>query len=284
MNFIRHFDYAHNADLSAWIPWFQEDALLGLMKPEFAQRGLALKIFDEKPQGLVLREADTDALNRAFATFAETVYAEGLLSSWVGELFPVKASVEEQQRFVMERTLTAPLGCLTFGVHLNGYVTTENGIELWIAKRSESKPTFPGLLDNMVGGGQPAGIGLMDNLVKECFEEAGIPEGLARQALPTGTVSYCHSDGRGLKRDVLYCFDLALPDDFVPVCQDGEVESFARLPMSEVLTLIGTTDRFKYNCNLVIIDFAIRHGLLNGDNTPHYTALSERRHQLVLPS
>jgi len=220
-------------------------------------------------------------LNQLFARFAKDTYEEGLLWSWVGEPFPVKASVTDPTRFVMERTLTAPLGCLTFGVHLNGYVRTHKGIELWVAKRSEQKPTFPGKLDNMVGGGQPAGLGLFENLLKECFEEAGISETQASQSVATGTISYRHTDGRGLKRDILYCYDLELPDSFVPVCQDGEVESFERLPIDDVLSLIETTDVFKYNCNLVIIDFAIRHGILTGDNTPDYAELCERRNQLA---
>ena len=282
MNLIRHFDYAHNADLSDWIPWYQNDALLGWMAPAFADRGVALSLFQHTDTGLQLTQSETHTDDQRFAKFAEIAYSEGLLSSWVGELFPVKASVEEPTRFVMERTLTAPLGCLTFGVHLNGYVRTAAGPELWVATRAHDKPTFPGKLDNMVGGGQPAGIGLKENLVKECFEEAGIESALAHTAIPTGTISYCHSDGRGLKRDVLYCYDLELPEDFVPVCQDGEVASFQRMPIDEVLEIVGTTDAFKYNCNLVIVDFAIRHGILHGDNTDNYTALSERRHQLVL--
>lgn len=282
MNFIRHFDQAHNADLSDWIPWYQDDALLGWMAPAFAERGVALSLFQHTDSGLQLTPSESHTYDQRFAAFAEITYEEGLLRSWVGELFPVKAAVEEPTRFVMERTLTAPLGCLTFGVHLNGYVRTAAGLELWVATRAHDKPTFPGMLDNMVGGGQPAGIGLKENLVKECFEEAGIGSALAQTAIPTGTISYCHSDGRGLKRDVLYCFDLELPEDFVPVCQDGEVASFQRMPMDAVLEIVGTTDQFKYNCNLVIIDFAIRHGFLNGDNTPDYTALSERRHQLML--
>lgn len=277
---LRHFDRANNADLSQWTPWYQGQDLLGYVQGAFKERGQTLDVWHDQSGRLTTVENDAAALNAVFAEFARVAFEEGLLRTWVGEPFPVKASVEEPTRFVMERTLTAPLGCLTFGVHLNGYVQTHRGMELWIAKRSLDKPTFPGLLDNMVGGGQPAGMGLLENLIKECDEEAGIPHTIAKNAIPTGTVSYCHSDGRGLKRDVLYCFDLELPLDFVPVCQDGEVESFQRLPIHDVLDIIETTDDFKYNCNLVIIDFAIRHGVLNGDNTPHYTSLCERRNQL----
>jgi hypothetical protein len=42
------------------------------------------------------------------------------------------------------------------------------------------------MLDNMVAGGQPLGIGLMENVIKECGEEAGIPEAIARRAIPIG--------------------------------------------------------------------------------------------------
>jgi len=281
LSFLDHFTHAHNADLQSWTPWFQGDALLGYVQNNFKERGLSFGLWQESEQGLVIPSLAEERLNALFARFAKDTYEEGLLWSWVGEPFPVKASVTDPTRFVMERTLTAPLGCLTFGVHLNGYVRTRNGIELWVAKRSQHKPTFPGKLDNMVGGGQPAGLGLFDNLLKECFEEAGISETQASQSIATGTISYRHTDGRGLKRDILYCYDLELPDSFVPVCQDGEVESFERLPIDVVLSMIETTDAFKYNCNLVIIDFAIRHGILTGDNTPDYAELCERRNQLA---
>ena len=282
MSYLEHFNAAHNANLSTWTPWFQENAILGYVQDNFKIRGLEFGLWTETALGLVVAELDTTELNRLFGKFAKVAYEEGLLRTWVGELFPVKASVEDSTRFVMERTLTVPLGCLTFGVHLNGYVRTSHGIELWVARRSPSKLTFPGKLDNMVGGGQPAGLSLFENLVKESFEEAGISEIQARQSVPTGTISYCHTVDRGLKRDILYCYDLELPDSFVPACQDGEVESFKRLPIKNVLHIVETSNDFKYNCNLVIVDFAIRHGLLNGDNTPSYASLCERRNQLPI--
>ena len=44
--------------------------------------------------------------------------------------------------------------------------------------------------------------------------------------------------------------------------QDGEVESFQRLPLKDVAAIIAETDEFKDNCNLVIISFLVRHGFL----------------------
>lgn len=46
------------------------------------------------------------------------------------------------------------------GVHINGYVVLPDGsMELWVARRSRSKPTWPGRLDHIAAGGQPAGLG-----------------------------------------------------------------------------------------------------------------------------
>jgi hypothetical protein len=62
-------------------------------------------------------------------------------------------------------------------------------------------------------------------VVKECGEEAGIPEHLARQARPVGYVSYASMQPEGLKPDVLFTYDIKLPEVFVPQPQDGEVSA-----------------------------------------------------------
>ena len=98
-------------------------------------------------------------------------------------------------------------------------------------------------------------------MVRECGEEAGIPEHIASRALPVGAISYRGRDEQGkLKRDVMFCFDLELPADFVPMPVDGEVESFSLRDLSWVLGRVaeGGPKGFKPNCNLVVIDFLIR--------------------------
>jgi len=42
-------------------------------------------------------------------------------------------------------------------VHINGFVETDAGLELWVARRSKDKPTWPGKLDHIVAGGQVRG-------------------------------------------------------------------------------------------------------------------------------
>ena len=138
---------------------------------------------------------------------------------------------------------------------------------LWVATRSASKPTWPGRLDHLVAGGQPASLSLRDNVLKECAEEAGIPGELAAAARPAGAVSYASlSEEGGAKRDVLFVFDLQLPRDFAPRPCDGEVERFDLLPVAAAAALVARTDRFKDNCNLVLADFLVRHGVLLPDD------------------
>ena len=45
-----------------------------------------------------------------------------------------------------------------------------------------------GMYDHIVASGQPHGITLMDDVIKECEEEASIPIELARLAESTGEI------------------------------------------------------------------------------------------------
>ena len=135
------------------------------------------------------------------------------------------------------------------------------------------KGTYPGMLDNMVAGGQPHGLGLKENMVKECGEEAGIPPEIAQRVQPVGMILYDHQSGDGAKPDRQYCFDLEVPADFEPVAADGEVDEFMLWPIEQVAARVRDTFAFKFNCNLVIIDFLIRHGILDPDSEPDYTDL-----------
>jgi len=71
---------------------------------------------------------------------------------------------------------------------------------------------------------------------------------------------------------VIYCYDLELDETFEPRCNDDEVDGFELWPIERVMTTVAETDAFKLNCNLVIIDFLIRHGLIGPDH-PDYLAL-----------
>lgn len=46
------------------------------------------------------------------------------------------------------------LGVRSYGVHINGYTSTDEGLKMWVARRSRQKPTWPSKLDHIVAGGQ----------------------------------------------------------------------------------------------------------------------------------
>ena len=61
---------------------------------------------------------------------------------------------------------------------------------------------------------------------------------------------------------MIFAFDLELPADFVPQNADGEVAAFDLWPIERVAQTVRETSEFKFNCNLVIIDFLVRFGLI----------------------
>jgi hypothetical protein len=114
--------------------------------------------------------------------------------------------------------------------------------------------------------------------VKECGEEAGIPAAWAEDAPAVSAITYCAEMPEGLRPDVLFCYDLELPAGFTPACRDGEIESFALMPIADVAAIVRDTKQFKFNCNLVIIDFLVRHGFM-GPDEPDYVAIVQGLHQ-----
>ncbi|MBK1695344.1 DUF4743 domain-containing protein [Chromatium weissei] len=214
------------------------------------------------------------------AKVVEQLVADELISHCHGEWYSVTASTRAQSRCLIDRAAAPFFGMRAFGQHLNGFVRTPFGIEMWIGQRSATRRHYPGCLDHLVAGGLPAELSLAENLRKECAEEAGMPAELANQAVAVGAVSYCQDSARGLKPDVMYCYDLELPEDFVPSCTDGEVESFRRIPVMDVLELVRDSDAFKLNCNLVIIDFLIRHGVITPEEPDYLQLVRELRGKL----
>jgi len=207
-----------------------------------------------------------------------TLVQKQIIRAYLDEPYPVTAGDRSEAIMTLDRSAVSYFGIRSFGQHLNGYVQKKNGLYLWIARRAKDRYIAPRKLDNMVAGGLPWHSTLKENLIKECTEEAGMDEALANQAKATGTISYIAESANGIKPDTLYCYDIELPEDFVPVCADGEVESFELMPVNEVMEIVQNSEDFKPNCNLVIIDFLIRHGLLDPDQAG-YAELASKLHQ-----
>ncbi|MEA1889210.1 MAG: DUF4743 domain-containing protein, partial [Pseudomonadota bacterium] len=265
IQFIQKVNACNTASTTDYIPFKVEEQQTGWLKPDFARQLSAWPdVFILNNDSLRLAEIlNFKTRSEAVDQVIRKLIQKNVIRSYLDEPYPVTAGDRSRAVMTIDRSAVPYFGLRSFGQHLNGYVRKNDGIHLWIARRARDRYIAPGKLDNMVAGGLPWHISLEENLIKECGEEAGMAESLARKAIATGTVSYIAESANGIKPDTLYCYDIELPDGFMPVCTDGEVESFELMPANKVMAIIRDTDDFKLNCNLVIIDFLIRHGLLD---------------------
>lgn len=229
--------------------------LVGYVKPDLAAAldGFATRFGGE----LVIAPAATPRLNAVAAALAPR-FGYRLRH----EIFDVRGEAEGPVLAVLDRGALPAFGVIGVGVHLNGYVRRPDGIHLWIGRRSSTKRLDPGKRDNLVGGGVSAGMTPFETLIKEAAEEAALPRDTVARATEVSRIAYGMERAEGLRRDVLVCYDLELPADFTPHPTDGEVETFELLPATTVLAIMAGGDDLKFNVNLVVIDFLLRHRLL----------------------
>jgi 8-oxo-dGTP pyrophosphatase MutT (NUDIX family) len=209
----------------------------------------------------------------AFAQMNAALHASGHIVGWRDETYPVTVPATGQLLATFERAASRFWGTLTFGAHCNGYVAGPHGrpTALWIARRSFTKPTDPGLLDNLIGGGVPHGQTPQACVLREGWEEAGL-RAEQMQGLQTGRVATVLRDiPEGLQHEWLHVFDLALPRDLTPINQDGEVAELKLMRMDDAL---AATNDMTVDAALATLDFALRHQLLPAEEARQLAARS----------
>ncbi|WWC85544.1 uncharacterized protein L201_000408 [Kwoniella dendrophila CBS 6074] len=227
----------------------------------------------------------------------------GPLAGWRNELYTIYASPqssglyqgldENESRMVgpgtfqnvafhLERAACALFGLATFGVHMTAYEGEGRDMKIWMPRRSKTKATWPGKLDNSVAGGITAGSNPIETMVKECDEEASLPEDFVRRRIKNcGVCTYFYiTDDGFLQPEVEYIYDLPLPSSdsseyIKPKPHDDEVESFALLTIPEVIEALHSGD-MKPNCGLIYVDFLVRHGLITPENEPNFLEITWR--------
>lgn len=281
MSFLARIDECNAHDLTNFLPFFVEEVRVGWVKSVTARRLRGFpEVFDVASDSVYLDSAleTPDARTAAMARVVAVLAEEGIVTDVRDELYRVNRRFTEPPLLAIERAAAPLFGIRAYGVHMTGYVRKDDGIYIWVGQRAPDRAVAPDHLDNMVAGGQPVGLGLKENLIKECGEEASIPPDIAQSAVPVGTVSYVMETPDGLKPDVLFCYDLELPADFEPRNTDGEIAEFFLWPVDKVMHIIANTREFKFNCNLVNIDFFVRHGLIDPDD-PDYVAIVRGLHR-----
>jgi hypothetical protein len=280
MSFLRHIRACNTHDPDAFRPFLIGDARIGSVRHAFAERLAGFPaVFAVAPAAVRLAPGldGFEARSEAMAEVVGRLVEAGDIPRLKRETYPVSPHWGAPPLMAMDRGAVPVFGVTAFGIHVNGFVRTAAGLEMWVGRRSTDRRVAPGKLDNLVGGGQPLGMSLRDNLAKEGAEEAGLTPEQAAAAVAVGAVTYAMDTPAGVKRDVLFNYDLELDPGFVPRNTDGEVAEFHRWPVAEVAARVHDSDDFKFNVNLVVIDFLIRHGVLTPDDPDYLTILAGLR-------
>jgi hypothetical protein len=280
MAFLDHIRVCNEHDPTRYLPFLAADDAgqtqrVGWVGRAFAER---LARFDDvfvMAAGSIALRGDLagfDARSAAMAKVTDALRADGTVTAWRDEFYAVAPRFGATPLLRVERAAAPLFGVTSLGVHLNGIVRAPDGLKMWVSRRSAVKATYPNELDNLCAGGISFGHGVFDTLVKESGEEASVPPQLATRARPASAITYCCERDGGLRPDILFVYDLELPADFTPRPNDGESAGFELWPIERVMETVRGSFDFKFNCNLVIIDFLIREGLI-GPDEPDYLAL-----------
>lgn len=280
MSFAEHIRHCNSFDPAAVIPLTAGGHRVGWLRRDNAER---LKRFDrvfaiDNDGARLLAEGDCDMVSRAVDDVVEALVAERLLPKWRNETFDIAPRWGEKPLFRLDRGAVPFFGARAYGVHLNGYRRDARGYWLWIGRRASNKQVAPDKLDNLVAGGIGNGHAAAATLIKEAEEEASIGAALIARANAAGALTYRMGTKIGVRDDVMFVYDLEVPADFTPVNSDGELAGFELMPLTHILERIRTTTDFKFNVNLVILDFAVRHGVLQPDD-PEYLDVATGLHR-----
>ena len=274
---LRHLATVNNARLPGGrIPFLIGPDQVGWLKPALAEAVAGFNHVQCGPAGVVLDDAAAGDLPGIARSLAD----QGLMRHR-REAFDVRATPDGPVLSTIDRGALPAFGIEAQGIHLDGLVrrsgtTGPDGLYIWIARRARTKALDPGKLDHIVAGGMPAGHGPDETLVKEAAEEAAMPEHLARRAIRTGIIRYAMERPEGLRRDLLHCYEVELPEDFTPHASDGEVEFFNLHRLSDIAQAIRTNGDFKFNVSVVLAALMLRHGMFTGTDAAGVSAVFGR--------
>jgi len=282
MSFSDRINHCNSYDPERAIPLWAGEHRVGWLRHDNAELLQRYReVFEVKRDSARLTiDGSCETVSRAVDEVVEALVAERRIPKWRSETFDVARRWGEAPIFRLDRGAVPFFGVRAYGVHLNGYRRIGHDYSLWIGRRASNKQVAPGKLDNIVAGGIGNGYGAAATLIKEAEEEASIDAELIGRAVSVGALTYRMETRIGIRDDVMFVYDLEVPADFEPMNSDGEIAGFELMPLSSILERIRTTTDFKFNVNLVILDFAVRHGVLRPDD-PEYLDVANGLHRAL---
>jgi len=166
-----------------------------------------------------------------------------------------------------------------------------------LPKRASTKSHHFGYWDCTVAGGHPINLSLVDNIVKESKEEAGVPAEwiLHESSMDDDSdtlfsdnthdplmITTAKSDGTCMKRSLYYSCDLQVPNSWTPTPVDGEVSEFRLYSIKELEEELRFGDIVRPSIRAVLVDFMIRHEQLKGEDDINLLRDAMRRSRLLL--
>ncbi|WP_250865432.1 NUDIX hydrolase family protein [Caballeronia sp. INSB1] len=259
---------ARRFDAAAHAPFFIGDERVGRIRRtdvDALRRWPDVFEIDEAAVRLNPSLADVNARSAALGAVIGALYAEGRIPGWRDETYAVRNDFDAPPLAFIERAASRFFGTMTYAVHLNGIVKyRDKAPQLWIARRSETKATDPGMLDNIVAGGIGWGFELMPTLVKECWEEAGMSAGLAQTAERGRTFHVLQSLPEGTQAEQIFVYDVFLSPDFAPRNQDGEVGEHRLARIEDVARWIEEGE-LTVDASLATLDCMLRRQWIGED-------------------
>ncbi|KAI1123002.1 NUDIX hydrolase domain-like protein [Nemania abortiva] len=200
------------------------------------------------------------------------------LKRWANELFPIYSSKGEHVVDI-DGCGVDMFGIINYSVHMIAWVMTVEGMKIWVPRRAPYM-SFPGKLDNTVGGGLTSGERPIDGIVRECEEELSLdPEYVRANIRSCGTNSFQLTVTDlmevGCQHQVQYLFEIELREDIIPQIGDGEVMDVTLMTIDQVQQAMKE-GQFKLTCNLTYMAFLIRHGYINAENEPNLIEICSR--------
>jgi isopentenyldiphosphate isomerase len=202
-----------------------------------------------------------EPLDRCLAEIALALKAAGCTPGWRNELLDVWSDSQGQIEAppvrvgAIERGVMRPLGLTTRAVHLSGWSKDDR---LWVARRSMTKATDPGMWDTLVGGL----VGNLEDpdlaLVRESDEEAGLDAPDIATRTPLRTIAHMRRRlPEGFQMEAVLTCECVLPDHVTPSNRDGEVMEIQLLDKLTLYQMLKE-DAFTLEASIVITEDLLR--------------------------
>ena len=155
--------------------------------------------------------SDFESRSAALAPVVRRLAEDGLITGWRDELYPACPAFDRPALFAVERAAAARFGLRSFGVHLMGYLGPRRGdgaLGGAAQRRQGDRTGHEGRLRRRRHGPRHRALAVM---VKEAWEEAGLPAALAERAKAAGEVRFAFQSDQGIDFGLDYQYELELP-------------------------------------------------------------------------